>query len=114
MRDFQLSLGFVSIDLLSGNWFPNIFIRVLKDSDDLSFEFEMDGANLRLRGKSPRVMGGLKWESCEKTFPAGQVRVANESAGRETRAMDGPRVACVRNLVVLLRQVDVIRRGTGL
>lgn len=69
---------------------------------------------MEVRSKSPTVMGGLGWEPCGKTCPVGRVGVAIKAAGKETRVAGRPGVACIGMLLVLLREVDAIRRGTGL
>lgn len=74
----------------------------------------MDGAHVGLRGMSPKVKGELGWELCGKTFSTGRVGVAIKAAGKETRVADGLGVVCIRRLIVLLREYNIIVRGTGL
>lgn len=70
-------------------------------------------AQVGFRDNSPTVLGGLRRRSSEKTFTVGPVWVAIKAAGRETRVAGGPGVVCIRLLLVLLREPDVIRRAMG-
>lgn len=74
----------------------------------------MDGEHMRLLLKLPIVMDELSCRSCENTHSIGQLGFGNKAAGRETRLVGGVGVVCIRRLVMLLREVDVIRRGAGL
>lgn len=74
----------------------------------------MDGAHVVLRGKWPTVMGRLRGESFGKTFSVGRVGVTIKAAGNKTRVAGRPGAVCIRKLLVLLREVDFVERGTGL
>lgn len=74
----------------------------------------MDSSKVWLGSSSPAVIGKLKWQFCVKTFSMGLVLVAIKAAGGETRVTGRQGVLCFGLLLVLLREVDVIKRGTGL
>lgn len=60
-------------------------------------------------GHGPIKMGSI-WEDLFRKSS----RVDNKAAGKETRVARRPGVVCIRRLLVLLRIVDAIRRGTRL
>lgn len=68
----------------------------------------MGGADGALRGKSPIVMGRLRWESRLKTLSVGQIGVVTNAAGKETGVSGRLGVFCVGSLAVLLREVGVV------
>lgn len=73
----------------------------------------MDDAQAGLRGTSPTVLGLSNWGSCRKTSSPGRVGVSIKAVA-ETRVVGRLVVVCIRRLAVLLPEVNVIGRGTGL
>lgn len=57
---------------------------------------------------------GLRCESCSKTLSSDPVGTVIEAAGWKTRRVSRLGVACIKMLLALLREVDVMKCGTGL
>lgn len=111
---FKRRLAFVIVDPPSGNWLATSFIEIREELREFSLGGRTDSARVRVSGKSSTVMGWLRRWSCGETFSVGRVRVASEAAGGETTVVGRTGVVGIRMLVVLFREVDAIRRGTGL
>lgn len=74
----------------------------------------MDGTHVGLGDKSPTVTGGLRRASCEKTFSVVWVGAFIKAPVGENIVVSRLEFICISRLAVLLRDLHVIGRITGL
>lgn len=65
-----------------------------------------------LRDNSPTVIGGLRWESCEK-LSVGRIGFAFKTECRQSRVVSTLGLISIRTMVMVLREADFIGQGTG-